>query len=109
MFGLKKREKEMAKMDETFIAKNKNALLEEMAENITHINSLINSAIQTGPIENPVHELSIMKNILIAVAQNTGALTTCFNQYMIFETGKVPEEKRIGFGALLESDENGDQ
>ena len=96
----------MPKIDEIFITKNKNALLEEIAENINTINSLVNAAAQTGPTENPAHELSVMKNIIIAIAQNCGSLTSCFNQYMIFDIGKVPEERRIGFSALMKSDED---
>lgn len=102
MFGLgNKEKKKVTKMDENFVAKNKNALIEEMAENINNINALINAATQAGPTEDPAHELSVIKNVVIAMAQNAGALTSCFNQYIIFETGNVTEEKRIGFQALL--------
>lgn len=107
MFGFGNKEKEkVAKMDETFVSKNKNALMEEMAENINNINALVNAATQAGPTENPAHELSIMKNVVIAMAQNAGALTSCFNQYMIFETGQVPEERKIGFQALLKPEDD---
>ena len=69
----------------------------------------MNAATQAGPTEDPAHELSIMKNIVIAMAQNAGALTSCFNQFMIFTTGSVPEERPIGFQALLNPGEDEDK
>ena len=91
----------MAKFDDVFEEKNKNALLEEMAESINSINSLIAAATQAGPTENPAHEASLLKNYLIALAQNVGSLTSCYNQYIVFDTGAIQEEKLIGFNSML--------
>ncbi len=96
----------MTSFDEKFVENNKNALMEEMAEKINSINELLSAIIQAGPTENPVHELSIMKNVTIAIAQHVGALTSCFNQYTIFETGRVPKERLIGFKAMIDNDDD---
>jgi hypothetical protein len=101
-----KRREKVAKIDEAFIEKNKKVLMEEMADNINAINSLISAATQAGPTEDPAHELSIVKNVIIAIAQNTGALTSCYNQFMIFETGSISEERLIGFQSLLKPEDD---
>lgn len=106
MFKLFKRGGNVAKIDEAFVEKNKKALMEEMADNINAINNLISAATQAGPTEDPAHELSLMKNIIIAIAQNTGALSSCYNQYIIFETGSMSEERLIGFQSLLKPEDD---
>ena len=92
---------------QTFIDKNKQALIEEMAENINNINTLVNAANQSAS-EDVTTELIIMKNIIASIAQNVGALTTCFNQYMIFKTGKISTDRSIGFKTLLNNDSEDD-
>jgi len=95
----------LATLDETFIEKNEMALIEEMADSMNTVNELISSAASLTPLEDPNHELTMMKNYLISIAQNMGNLTSCFNQYIVFKTGVLPQPRPMGFKALIDKEE----
>jgi len=95
----------LATLDETFIEKNEMALIEEMADSMNTVNELISSAASLTPLDDPNHELTMMKNYLISIAQNMGNLTSCFNQYIVFKTGVLPQSSPMGFKALIDKEE----
>jgi hypothetical protein len=95
------RRKKLAKLDDDFITRNKQALMEEMVDALNNLNTLVSQAAQAGPTEQAEHELSMMKNYLIAIGQNLGSLSTLFNQYLVFETGELPKARPLGFQAMI--------
>lgn len=100
----KQGDKSMPEFDATFIEKNKEALLEEMAGNINEIISSLANVIQNTPIENVEHDAAYLRNALIIMSQNAGQLASNFNQYIVFTKGDIPKTKPIGFRALMEDD-----
>lgn len=94
----------MPEFDATFIEKNKEALLEEMAGNINEIINSLANVVHNTPIENAEHDAAYLRNALILMSQNAGQLASNFNQYVVFTKGEMPKTKPIGFRALMEDD-----
>jgi len=82
---------------ENFIDKNKEMLIQEMASTINMINSDINNI-----IEIPEESGKTTEKIIHGLALNVGYLTAIFNQYYVLLTGKISEQKQIGFRSLDE-------
>jgi nanoRNase/pAp phosphatase (c-di-AMP/oligoRNAs hydrolase) len=80
-----------------FINKNKNMLIQEMASTINMINLDINNI-----IEIPEESVKATEKIIHGLALNVGYLTAIFNQYYVLLTGKISEQKQIGFKSLEE-------
>lgn len=87
-----------------FIEDNKDVLIQEMAEKIEAMNTIIG-----GVVEQPITEVdgSVMRTYLIAIGMQVGALTTLFNEYYVLLKGIVPKGDRpTGFASLIKSVDN---
>lgn len=87
-------------MSEEFINKNKEAILEEISQSLTSLNSYINE-ILTSDI-NPETDGLYMRTMTMAISHQLGYLTAIFNQYFVLEAGYIPKQKPIGFGILTQ-------
>lgn len=85
-----------------FIEQNKEVLLQEMADKINSLAEILGSVLE-NPIE-PESDGSVMRTYWIAAGTQIGSLTTLFNQYYVLLKGAIPEERRVGFGALLDKE-----
>lgn len=93
-------------MDEKFIEKNKEVLLEEIAINLNEMNETIIQIMTSDISKNPAIDNSFLRNYIIGISQNLGYAIACFNQYNAFITGDLGKApKPIGFGALIEKKE----
>ena len=88
--------------DTKFIEENKEVLIDEMAQTISKMNSIISSVLQT-PIT-PEVDGSVMRTYFMAQAMQIGSLTSLFNQYYVLLKGAIPKENRpVGFASLIKS------
>ncbi len=88
--------------DEKFIEENKEVIIEEMAESISKLNTIIDSVLQ-APISEEL-DGALMRTYFMATAMQIGSLTTLFNQYYVLLKGAFPKKKRpTGFAALIKS------
>jgi len=91
--------------DSKFIEENKEALLEEMSDTISDLNTIVGSVLQT-PIPAPQSDGALMRTYFAATAMQIGSLTALFNQYYVMLKGVVPKENRpAGFAALIKAAE----
>lgn len=91
--------------DSKFIEENKDALLEEMSDTISDLNTIIGSVLQT-PIPPGQLDGSLMRTYFAATAMQIGSLTSLFNQYYVLLKGIIPRENRpAGFAGLIKSAE----
>lgn len=88
-----------------FLEKNKSAIIEEMGKELSFLGGVIDEIIGNEPNEHSIDEI---KNLIIAMSYKLGSLTTLFNQYYIMLNGFSPEQRKIGFQALLNKEKNED-
>lgn len=89
-----------------FINQNKQALLQEIGKNLNSISDIVFSIVGQPADENAQIDSTLARNALIGIAHHLGFITAVFNQYWIFETGKIPEEKHpMGFSTMTEKKE----
>jgi len=85
---------------EQFLKENREALLEEMADSIGKMNSIIDSVLH-APISAEL-DGSLMRTYFAANAVQVGNLTTLFNQYYVLLKGAIPKKNRpVGFASLI--------
>jgi len=91
--------------DSKFIDENKEALLEEMSETLSDLNTLVGSVLQT-PIPPSQMDGALMRTYFAAITLQIGSMTALFNQYYVLLKGIVPKENRpAGFAGLIKSAE----
>jgi hypothetical protein len=78
-------------LDKTFVAKNKKALLEEIAIQLSRARELIdNASINSEAIA----------GAFAGVASSVGSIEAFFKQYMLLRKGEITQQRMIGFGAF---------
>lgn len=83
-----------------FIEDNKEVLIEEMAEKINNLSTIVSSILES-PIDAEV-DGSLMRTYLIAASMQIGSLTALFNQYYVLLNGVIQREARpTGFASLI--------
>ncbi len=91
----------MADNNKKFIEDNKGVLIEEMAEKISNLNSILASVMES-PIDKDA-DGALMRTYHMAAALQVGSLTTLFNQYYVLLKGVVRREdnRPSGFASLI--------
>lgn len=86
-------------MEDDFVEKNKEALVEEMQVSIHQFNSLVQAIVSTGGAE----RLSI-SSLIPGITHQIGFLSAVFNQYVILLRGNIGKitKKSIGFNNMLD-------
>lgn len=89
-------------MSEDFIEKNKDAILQEMSQSLSSLNSYMNDVLNSEI--QPETDGLYMRTISMAMSHQIGYLTALFNQYYVLNSGEIPKQKPIGFGALTDKE-----
>ena len=85
----------MQELDKSFVAKNKRALLEEIAIQLERARSLIDNASVNS---------EAIAGAFAGVASSVGAIESFFKQYMLLRKGEISQQRLIGFGAFDDDD-----
>lgn len=89
-------------MDDNFIIKNKEALLEEMSSQLNLMNEILNDCVNNDVIGDQSINLEILNKCIINFSKSLGYIIACYNQYYALLTGNIGEEtKPIGFNSLI--------
>ena len=86
----------MQELDKAFVAKNKKALLEEIAIQLSRARELIDNASMNS---------EMIAGAFAGVSSSVGAIESFFKQYMLLRKGEISQQRMIGFGAFDDSDE----
>lgn len=89
----------MLELDKIFVAKNKKALLEEMAMQLAKAKELIDLA-----SVNP----EAVSGAFVGLAAAIGSIDSYFKEYMLLRRGEIPTPNVIGFQAFDADDEEED-
>lgn len=87
----------MQELDKAFVAKNKKALLEEIAIQLSRARELIDMASANS---------EMMAGAFVGVSSSVGAIESFFKQYMLLRKGEITQQRLIGFGAFDDVDED---
>ena len=86
----------MQELDKTFVAKNKRALLEEIAIQLSRARELIDNASMNS---------EMIAGAFAGVSSSVGAIEGYFKQYMLLRKGEITQQRLIGFAVFDEEDE----
>lgn len=86
----------MQELDKAFVAKNKKALLEEIAMQLSKSQDLVDLA-STNP--------DGLAGAFVGLSACVGKIDSYFKEYMLLRRGEMPVQRLIGFAAFDADDE----
>ena len=81
----------MQELDKAFVAKNKKALLEEIAIQLSRAREMIDNASVNS---------EAIAGAFAGVCSCVGSIDGFFKQYMLLRKGEITQQRMIGFGAF---------
>jgi hypothetical protein len=82
-------------LDKTFVAKNKKALLEEIAIQLSRARELIDNASLNS---------EAIAGSFAGLCSSVGCIEAYFKQYMLLRKGEITQQRMIGFAVFDEDD-----
>ena len=86
----------MQELDKAFVAKNKKALLEEIAIQLSRAREMIDNASVNS---------EAIAGAFAGVCSCVGSIDGFFKQYMLLRKGEITQQRMIGFGAFDDDDD----